>query len=95
MPRKRLDLLLRILAEVRKHVANVRLLRVGESADAEQRQLARQLGVESAIVELRPVSREDLAAAYRFAQPVGPHRGRGRFRIAPDRSDGVRLPGDR
>ena len=47
--------------------ANVRLLRVGEALTAEQRQLARQLGVESAIVELSRLSREVLAAAYRFA----------------------------
>ena len=67
MPRKRLDLLLRVFAEVRRHVANVRLLRVGERSPAEQRQLARQLGVESAAVELGSLSREVLAAAYRCA----------------------------
>ncbi len=67
MPRKRLDLLLRVFAEVRKHVRNVRLLRVGEALNAEQRELARQLGVESAIVELRSLTREVLAAAYRRA----------------------------
>ena len=32
MPRKRLDLLLRVFAEVRKHWANVRLLRIGEGS---------------------------------------------------------------
>ena len=67
MPRKRLDLLLRVFAEVRKHVRNVRLLRVGEALNAEQRELARQLGVESAIVELSSLTREVLAAAYRRA----------------------------
>jgi glycosyltransferase involved in cell wall biosynthesis len=67
MARKRLDLLLRVLAEVRKHVANVRLLRVGGALTPEQRQIARQLGVESAITELGSVSREVLAAAYRRA----------------------------
>jgi glycosyltransferase involved in cell wall biosynthesis len=67
MPRKRLDLLLRIFGEVRKHIANVRLLRVGEALTVEQRQLARQLGVESAIVESSFLSREVLAAAYRRA----------------------------
>jgi len=72
MPRKRLDLLLRVLAAVRKEagkkVANVRLLRVGEKLTAEQRQLARQLGVESAVVELGSLSRQALAAAYRWAR---------------------------
>jgi glycosyltransferase involved in cell wall biosynthesis len=72
MPRKRLDLLLRVLAAVRKeagkNVANVRLLRIGEPLTAEQRQLARQLGVESAVVELGSLSRPVLAAAYRWAR---------------------------
>jgi glycosyltransferase involved in cell wall biosynthesis len=68
MPRKRLDLLLRVFAEVRKHVANVRLLRIGEALTAEQRQLARELGVESSLVELKSLSREVLAAAYRRAR---------------------------
>ena len=67
IPRKRLDLLLRVFAEVRKHMANVRLLRVGERLTAEQRQLARDLGVESSIVELSGLDREVLAAAYRRA----------------------------
>jgi len=67
MPRKRLDLLLRVFAEVRKHVPNVRLLRVGESLTAQQRQLARELGVESGLVELHFLSRDLLAAAYRRA----------------------------
>jgi glycosyltransferase involved in cell wall biosynthesis len=67
MPRKRLDLLLRIFAEVRKQVANARLLRVGQALTADQRQLARQLGVESALLELGGLSREVLAAAYRRA----------------------------
>ena len=67
MPRKRLDLLLRVFAEVRKQMANVRLLRVGERLTAEQRQLARDLGVESSLVELSGLDREVLAAAYRRA----------------------------
>jgi glycosyltransferase involved in cell wall biosynthesis len=68
MPRKRLDLLLRVFAEVRKHIANVRLLRVGGALTADQRQLARELGVESSLVELKSLSREILASAYRFAR---------------------------
>jgi glycosyltransferase involved in cell wall biosynthesis len=67
MPRKRLDLLLRVFAEVRKHMANVRLLRIGERLTSEQRQLAQNLGVESSIVELSGLDREVLAAAYRRA----------------------------
>jgi glycosyltransferase involved in cell wall biosynthesis len=67
MPRKRLDVLLRVVAEVRNQVPNVRLLRVGEPLTPEQRQLARQLGVDAALVELGSVPREVLAAAYRHA----------------------------
>jgi glycosyltransferase involved in cell wall biosynthesis len=67
MPRKRLDLLLRVVAEVRRDAPNVRLLRVGEALTAEQRELARQLQVDSAVVELGFLSRELLAAAYRRA----------------------------
>ncbi len=67
IPRKRLDVLLRVFAEVRKQVGNVRLLRIGESLTGEQRDLARQLAVDSALVELGFVSREILSAAYRRA----------------------------
>jgi glycosyltransferase involved in cell wall biosynthesis len=67
MRRKRLDLLLRVFAEVRKDVAGVRLLRVGEPMTLEHRELARDLNVESGIVELTSLSREVLAAVYRRA----------------------------
>jgi glycosyltransferase involved in cell wall biosynthesis len=67
MPRKRLDLLLRVFAEVRGRLPNVGLLRVGEALTAQQRELARQLGVDSALLELGSVSRDVLAAAYRRA----------------------------
>jgi glycosyltransferase involved in cell wall biosynthesis len=56
-----------VFAEVRKQIANVRLLRIGERLTSEQRQLARNLGVESSIVELSGLDREVLAAAYRRA----------------------------
>lgn len=67
MPRKRLDLLLRVFAEVRQRVGNVRLLRVGEALTADHRELARELGVQSALVELGSQSRAVLGAAYRKA----------------------------
>ena len=67
IPRKRLDVLLRVFAEVRKQVPNVRLLRIGEALTVEQRELARQLGVDAVMVELGFVSREILSAAYRRA----------------------------
>ena len=68
IPRKRLDVLLRVFAEVRRELGNVRLLRIGEALTSEQRGLARQLGVDSAVVELGFVSREILSAAFRRAR---------------------------
>jgi glycosyltransferase involved in cell wall biosynthesis len=67
IPRKRLDVLLRVFAEVRKQITNVRLLRIGEALTPEQQGLARELGVDSALVELGFLRREVLAAAYRRA----------------------------
>jgi glycosyltransferase involved in cell wall biosynthesis len=67
IPRKRLDVLLRVFAEVRKQISNVRLLRIGEAMTPEQRKLARELGVDSALIELGFLGREVLAAAYRRA----------------------------
>ncbi len=68
IPRKRLDVLLRVFAQVRSVVGNVCLLRIGEALTPEQRELARQLGVDSAVLELGFVSREILAAAFRRAR---------------------------
>jgi glycosyltransferase involved in cell wall biosynthesis len=68
IPRKRLDVLLRVFAEVHKDAANVRLLRIGAAFTPEQRELARILGIESAVLELGFVSREILTAAYRRAE---------------------------
>lgn len=65
IPRKRLDLLLRIFAEVRKEAANVRLMRIGDPLTFQQRQVARELGVEPWITELGRVSLGVLASAYR------------------------------
>jgi glycosyltransferase involved in cell wall biosynthesis len=68
MPRKRLDILLRVFAAVHQQRSDVRLLRVGGPLTSAQRQLARELGVEKALVELPSLSRPVLAAAYRRAQ---------------------------
>ncbi len=67
MPRKRLDLLLQVFAELRRHLPNVRLIRVGELLTAEHWALARRLGVQARIVELGFLTRDLLAAAYRRA----------------------------
>jgi glycosyltransferase involved in cell wall biosynthesis len=67
MPRKRLDLLLRVVAEVLKRAPNVRLLRVGGPLTPAQAALAKELGVAQAVVELPSLNRAVLAAAYRRA----------------------------
>lgn len=65
IPRKRLDILLRVFAGVKAAHPAVRLVRVGGGLTGEQRALARELGVESAIVVLPFLDRNTLAAVYR------------------------------
>lgn len=67
MPRKRLDVLLRVFASVRRDLPDAGLLRAGGPLTREQLQLARQLGIENSIVDLPALSRPILAAAYRRA----------------------------
>jgi glycosyltransferase involved in cell wall biosynthesis len=65
--RKRIDVLLRVLAAVRADRPDVRLVRIGGSLTSAQAALARELGVADAIVQLPYVSAETLAAVYRRA----------------------------
>jgi glycosyltransferase involved in cell wall biosynthesis len=67
VPRKRIDRLLRVVAAVRQARPEVRLVRVGGPLTAEQRALARELGLSSAIVALPFLDRATLAAVYRRA----------------------------
>jgi glycosyltransferase involved in cell wall biosynthesis len=82
IPRKRIDLLLRIFAAIRKEVPNARLIRVGGSFTAEQAQLANQLDVTAAIVVLPQLERNVLAAVYRRAAVV----------LLPSEREGFGLP---
>jgi glycosyltransferase involved in cell wall biosynthesis len=71
IPRKRIDLLLRVFARVRAGGnPELRLIRVGGPLTAPQRELARELGVESLILELPFLDRKILAAVYRRATLV-------------------------
>jgi glycosyltransferase involved in cell wall biosynthesis len=70
LPRKRIDLLLRIFARVRAKNPELRLIRVGGPLTQPQRELARELGVESLILELPFLDRKILAAIYRRAMLV-------------------------
>jgi glycosyltransferase involved in cell wall biosynthesis len=65
--RKRIDVLLAIVAAVRALRRDVRLVRVGGPLTAAQRVIARELEVVDALVELPFVDRTTLAAVYRRA----------------------------
>jgi len=67
IPRKRLDVLLRVFAGVLRAVPGARLVRAGGGFTDEQLRLARELRVEHAIVTLPFLEREQLAAVYRRA----------------------------
>jgi glycosyltransferase involved in cell wall biosynthesis len=63
--RKRIDTLLRVLAALRPEFSGIRLIRVGGPMTAEQRALARDLGVEDIILSVPFLDRSTLAAIYR------------------------------
>lgn len=65
IPRKRIDVLLRVFAEVRREFPSARLLRVGGPFTEAQVQLARELRVEQYISVLPFLTRDVLAAVYR------------------------------
>jgi glycosyltransferase involved in cell wall biosynthesis len=65
IPRKRIDILLRVVARVAAVRPHVRLVRAGGPLTAEQRALARDLGLSDRIVHLPVLDRATLAAVYR------------------------------
>ena len=67
IPRKRMDVLLHLLAAVREELPQVRLMRVGGAWTPAQAQLARELRVEEAVTVLPFLTRPVLAAIYRRA----------------------------
>lgn len=70
IPRKRIDLLLRIFAATRERFPNARLLRVGGTFTAEQKQMVERLGLTASILVLPHLERNVLAAIYRRAEVV-------------------------
>jgi glycosyltransferase involved in cell wall biosynthesis len=82
IPRKRIDVLLKVFAAIRRELPAARLIRVGGQFTEAQSELARALGVESAIVQAPFVERTTLAALYRRAAIV----------MAPSESEGFGLP---
>ncbi len=68
--RKRIDLLLRIVAAVRDIHPGVRLVKAGGALTADQRALVNQLGLERHLIELPFLEVSHLAAVYRRAAMV-------------------------
>lgn len=67
IPRKRIDVLLRVLKLVSEKIPGVRLLKAGGSLNEEQLALARALDVQHRIVQMPFLPAEQLAALYRRA----------------------------
>ena len=88
IPRKRIDVLLRTVAEVRRAVPGTRLIKVGGVLHLDQARLAEDLGITEAIVTLPHFSprssrdRATLAAVYRRAALV----------LQPSDAEGFGLP---
>jgi glycosyltransferase involved in cell wall biosynthesis len=70
IPRKRIDVLLRVAAAARAARGNLRLVRVGGPLTGEQERLARELGIRDHMLELPFLDRAVLAAVYRRAALV-------------------------
>ena len=81
-PRKRIDSLLKIFAEVRKRIPAARLIRVGGPFTGTQARLAERLAVVDAIHILPFLDRNVLAAVYRRAAVV----------LLPSEAEGFGLP---
>jgi glycosyltransferase involved in cell wall biosynthesis len=83
IPRKRIDILLHVVANVRRQDASVRLVRVGGPFTVPQQELIKTLGIDSkAILSLPFLRRETLAAVYRRSAMV----------LQPSESEGFGLP---
>lgn len=82
VPRKRIDVLLRVFAELRRTWPALRLIRVGGPLTDAQRALAAELGSFEAIAILPRVSDAVLAAVYRRAALV----------LMPSETEGFGLP---
>jgi glycosyltransferase involved in cell wall biosynthesis len=82
IPRKRMDILLRVFAAIHQDVQAARLIRVGGAFTKEQARLARDLGVEELVSILPFVSSNVLSAIYR----------RSTLLLQPSESEGFGMP---
>ncbi len=82
IPRKRIDVLLDLFAEVRRHRPDARLIKVGSHLNVEQSHQAETLGLTGAIVQLPFLDRSTVAAIYRRSALV----------LQPSEAEGFGLP---
>lgn len=82
IPRKRIDVLLEVVAEVRRRNPEVQLIKVGGTWTTEQRDQIARLGLANAIDHRQNLSRADLAEQYRAASVV----------LVPSEYEGFGLP---
>ena len=82
IPRKRIDILLRVFAGLREGWPELRLVKVGAELTAEQQALAEALGVASSVICLGFQPSEVVAAVYRGAALV----------LQPSEAEGFGLP---
>lgn len=82
VPRKRIDVLLRVFAQVKGQFVRARLIRVGGPLTGEQEAQADALGLRGSIVTLSDLNRTELAAVYRRAAIV----------LLPSEREGFGLP---
>lgn len=81
-PRKRIDILLRVFAEVKKRFYRLRLIHVGGPFTAEQNSLIDELQLKDSVLVLPHLERPVLAAVYRKAPAV----------LLPSEREGFGLP---
>jgi glycosyltransferase involved in cell wall biosynthesis len=81
-PRKRLDVLFRVFAEVQRTLPNLQLVQQGATLDQPQQNLVQSLGIGRSLVQPTQLSRAELAALYARAELV----------LVPSDREGFGLP---
>jgi glycosyltransferase involved in cell wall biosynthesis len=82
IPRKRLDVLLEVFAAVRAFVPGLHLVQVGGPWPPAQSEQIKRLGIDSAVSQVRGLTRDQLAELYRRAVAV----------LVPSEAEGFGLP---